>query len=45
LVIVFSSSLLLCDCWLCKMVVRSEDWVDELVADSNGLPEGASPKK
>jgi len=26
-------------------VVRSGDWVDELVADLNGLPEGASPKK
>jgi len=26
-------------------MVRSVDWVDELVADSNGLPEGASPKK
>ena len=36
-------------CWYCcvcgAVVVRSVDWVDELVADSNGLPEGASPKK
>jgi hypothetical protein len=30
---------------LCAVVVRSGDWVDELVADLNGLPEGASPKK
>jgi hypothetical protein len=28
-----------------RVVVRSVDRVDELVADSNGLPEGASPKK
>jgi hypothetical protein len=28
-----------------SVVVQSEDWMEELVADSNAQPEGASQKK